>query len=264
MRVRIRRFGTLRFPVQADLSAVVAPRRSCRSPASLSCRAAPYSPARALSSARCRASMVAAAASSLVARAASSARVPPRCFDALRGSFTPSMANIARPISPCRSHTASTAANTVAIAVSVVLMKCAIVVKGGRVSPQRAMKGHLFLARASDGAAAHDAARVRTEHDREPHRGRVGGCARGIVSEPGIKPRQVELVRHQMVNRARTCRGRVAPPGRRLRNGDWYRGAGSAPWGGASSQRGGCERRATRQDSPRFFYSLVGQTTHIT
>ena len=65
--------------------------------------------------------------------------MPLRCFDALLGSFTPSMANIVRLINPCRSHTANTAAQTAAIAVSVVLMKWAIVVKCGRVSPHSAM-----------------------------------------------------------------------------------------------------------------------------
>jgi hypothetical protein len=63
-----------------------------------------------------------------------------RCLDALLGSFTPSMANISRPISPWRSQTASTAAKMGAICSPRVLTNCAMVVKCGRESPLRAMK----------------------------------------------------------------------------------------------------------------------------
>jgi hypothetical protein len=70
---------------------------------------------------------------------ATSARVPLRRLDALPGSFTPSMANISRPISPCRSQTASTAAKMGAMSAPSVLTHWAIVVTWGRVSPQSAM-----------------------------------------------------------------------------------------------------------------------------
>ena len=64
---------------------------------------------------RCRSSIVLAAVSSFSARCVNSARVPLRCVDAMLGNFTPSIANISRPISPCPSHTASTAAKTLAV-----------------------------------------------------------------------------------------------------------------------------------------------------
>lgn len=80
------------------------------------------------------------AASHVVACRAKSARVPLRCCDALLGRFTPSMANISRPIKPWASQRATTAANTRAISSPNVLTKCAIVVQCGLVSPQRAMK----------------------------------------------------------------------------------------------------------------------------
>ena len=57
------------------------------------------------------------------------------------GSFTPSVANIPRPISPCRPQTASTAANTGAMSGPGVLTKWAMVVQWGAVSPHNATKG---------------------------------------------------------------------------------------------------------------------------
>jgi len=60
--------------------------------------------------------MVVAAASNFVAWRSKSARVPLRCFDALLGSLTRSIANISRPIRPYRSHVARTAAKIGAMA----------------------------------------------------------------------------------------------------------------------------------------------------
>lgn len=60
-------------------------------------------------------SIFVAAASSSSAWRAKSARGPLRCFEALRGSFTPSIANISRPTSLCWSDSARTAAKTRAI-----------------------------------------------------------------------------------------------------------------------------------------------------
>ncbi len=91
------------------------------------------------SSVRCRASIGSAARSIWAAGRSKSARVPLRCVEALLGSFTPSIANISRPMSPCRSHTASTAAKIGATWSPSVLTECAIVVKCGRESPLRAM-----------------------------------------------------------------------------------------------------------------------------
>jgi hypothetical protein len=69
-----------------------------------------------------------------------SARVPLLALEALLGSFTPSMANISRPISPCRSQIARIAANTRAMSSPRLLTKSAIVVKCGPESPHKAMK----------------------------------------------------------------------------------------------------------------------------
>ena len=80
-----------------------------------------------------------AAASSLVACCSKLALVPLRRFEALPGSFTPSMANISRLMSPCASQIATTAANTRAMTSPSVLTKWAIVVKYGAVSPHNAM-----------------------------------------------------------------------------------------------------------------------------
>jgi len=84
--------------------------------------------------------MVCAVASRFAAWRSKSARVPLRCFNALLGSLTPSMANMSRPRNPWASQIATTAANTRAMSSPSVLSRCAIVVKWGAVSPQRAMK----------------------------------------------------------------------------------------------------------------------------
>ena len=83
--------------------------------------------------------MTVVAASSLAACRSKSARVPLRCFDALLGSFTPSIANISRPINPSAAQLATTAAKTRAMSSPSVLTNCAIVVQCGRVSPESAM-----------------------------------------------------------------------------------------------------------------------------
>ncbi len=55
-------------------------------------------------------------------------RVPLRRFDALLGSFMPSIANSSRPMSPPHPQIATTAANTRAMSSPSVLTECAIVV----------------------------------------------------------------------------------------------------------------------------------------
>ena len=101
-------------------------------------------------SSRCRCSIVVAAASSFAAWRSNSARVPLRCFEALLGSFTPSIANISRPIRPCASQIASTAVKICAMSGPSVLTKCAKVVKCGvRCAAQRHER-HVLAAGALD------------------------------------------------------------------------------------------------------------------
>ena len=70
---------------------------------------------------------------------AKSARVPLHSFDAFDGSFTPSIANISRPISPASSQISSTSRYTDTISASRLAMNPAIVVKCGVVSADSAM-----------------------------------------------------------------------------------------------------------------------------
>jgi len=86
-----------------------------------------------------RVRIVGAVASSFVAWRSKSARVPLCPFDALLGRFTPSMANISRPMRPSASQIATTAAKTRAMPAPSVLRKWAIVVKCGAVPPESAM-----------------------------------------------------------------------------------------------------------------------------
>ena len=69
--------------------------------------------------------------------------VPLLAFDALDGSFTPSMARSSRPISPWRSHTSSTWVKSAWASIPRLLMKCATVVKCGALSPETAMNSTL-------------------------------------------------------------------------------------------------------------------------
>lgn len=84
--------------------------------------------------------MVMAASSILPARWASSARLPLWRLLALPGSFTPSMANISRPIRPWASQIKSTCWNTAAMGSARRETKRATVVKCGASCPHRAMK----------------------------------------------------------------------------------------------------------------------------
>ena len=153
------------------------------------------------SASRWRCSIVCAAASSFVACRSKSARVPLRCFDALLGSFTPSMANISRPIRPWASQIGSTAANTWAIVVA----QLADEVRDrrevrARVAAQRD-EGDVLAAGALDAAAADDAVRVGEQHDLEQHRRRVGAGAGLVVPKARIEGRQIDLVIEQVVQR---------------------------------------------------------------
>ena len=152
-----------------------------------------------------------AAASSFVACRAKSARVPLRCFDALLGSFTPSIANISRPIKPSASQIATTAAKTRAMSSPSVLTNCAIVVKCGRGVAAEGDERHVLLAGALDPATAHDALRVGEEHHLQQHRRRIRRRARLVVPKARIERRQIDRVIEQMIQRVLEGAGEQLP-----------------------------------------------------
>ena len=83
--------------------------------------------------------IVATAASILWASCRSSAYVPLRRLSALLGSFTPSIANICRPINPSRSQASSTCVKIGDTSSPSSLTKAAMVVNRGALSPEIAM-----------------------------------------------------------------------------------------------------------------------------
>ena len=153
------------------------------------------------SASRCRSSIVCAICSNFSARCVNSAGVPLRCFDALLGSFTPSIANISRPMRRCPSHATSTAANTWAMSSRSVLTKWAMVVKCGAVMPHRAMNVTCSWAHPFDRPTAHDALGVGEEHHLEQHGRRVGRRAGCAVLEARAEVGQIHLVVEQVVQR---------------------------------------------------------------
>lgn len=60
-------------------------------------------------------------------------------------------------------------------------------------------EGDVFAAGTLDVAAADDALAVSEQNDLEQHRGWVRGSTCGIVAEPGIQTRQVDLVIEQII-----------------------------------------------------------------
>ncbi len=115
------------------------------------------------------------------------------------GSFTPSMANISRPMRPWRSHTASTAAKLGAIwspSGADEVGDCREV--GARVAAQ-GNERDVLLAGPGDRPAAHQSAGVGEEHHPRQHARRVGGRARRIVAIPDVEWRQIDRLFEQLV-----------------------------------------------------------------
>ena len=134
-------------------------------------------------------------------RRVKSARVPLRCLDALLGRFTPSIANIARPIRPWASQIA-----------------CPGGEDGGDILAQRAHdvrdrrevrrgvaaerdERHVLAARALDSATAHDALRVREEHHLQEHRRLVRRGACLVIPVARVEMGEIDRVAEQVVER---------------------------------------------------------------
>ena len=165
----------------------------------------------AASAARCRSTSVRAAASSFVACCSKSARVPLRCFAALLGSFTPSIANISRLIRPCVSQTARTAANTWAMSAPERAHELGDRREvRRRVAAQRDER-HVLPTRRLDPTAADDPVGVGDEHHLEQHRRRVGGRARLVVPKPRVEVREIDRVVEQVIHRVLERAGEQLP-----------------------------------------------------
>jgi len=82
-------------------------------------------------------------------------------------------------------------------------------VRGG--VPAERDEGHVLAAEPLDGPAAHDPVRIRTQHDREQHRGRVRRRPGVVVAEARVEARQVDRVGQEVVRRVLEGAGQELP-----------------------------------------------------
>ena len=165
-----------------------------------------------------------------LARCVNSARVPLRCLEAWLGSFTPSIANSSRPISPRPSHTASTPANTCAMSSRSVPTTWAIVVKCGADMPHNAMN-------VTCSWQTRSIARLRTMPCQYANSTTVSNMARNTPVRPWCHSRIAHRStpdpprgRVRDAARARTYRAGAGVRGPRSGTAGWYRVICSGPW----------------------------------